>query len=181
MEQVTELIRQLLVSNAADKVAAQERQNELVAQFLAARAQDPAAVRAEKISKLGAALRKSTKLKEYKEDSECSIKEWIRRLEHEVTALKKMCGINDDLERAEGIEIFRDRLDYTVVKRLESAFAAKDPVWSWDDITWEQLKSILKEEYGPKVAQVGEVLLQFGPGRLKKTGDMTVASFTHQW
>ena len=145
MEQVTELIRQLLVSNAADKVAAQERQNELVAQFLAARAQDPAAVRAEKISKLGAALRKSTKLKEYKEDSECSIKEWIRRLEHEVTALKKMCGINDDLERAEGIEIFRDRLDYTVVKRLESAFAAKDPVWSWDDITWEQLKSILKE------------------------------------
>ena len=90
MEQVTELIRQLLVSNAADKAAAQERQNELMAQFLAARAQDPASVRAEKISKLGAALRKSTKLKEYKEDSECSVKKWVRRLEHEVTALKKM-------------------------------------------------------------------------------------------
>ena len=30
-------------------------------------------------------------------------------------------------------------------------------------------------------AQVGEVLLQFGPGRLKKTSEMSVASFTHEW
>ena len=98
-----------------------------------------------------------------------------------MASLKKICGINDALTRDEGIEIFRDRLDYSVVKRLDSAFAAKDPVWTWEEVTWEQLKTILKEEYGPKVAQVGEVLLQFGPGRLKKTGDMTVASFTHQW
>ena len=127
--------------------------------LLAARAPDAAVVRAEKITKLGTALRKSTKLKEFKEDADCSVKEWIRRLEHEVTALKKMCGIDDDLERAEGIEIFRDRLDYTVIKRLDTAFATKDPVWTWDAVTWEQLKTILKEEYGPKVAQVGEVLL----------------------
>ena len=181
MEQLTELIGQLLVSNAEDKAAAAARQNELLAQLMAARAPDPAVVRADKLSKLGAALRKSTKLREYKEDIDCSVKEWIRRLEHEVTALKKMHGIEDDLERAESIEIFRDRLDYTVIKRLDTAFATKDPVWTWDDVTWEQLKTILKEEYGPKVAQVGEVLLQFGPGRLKKTDEMTVASFTYQW
>ena len=180
LEQLSGLLGQLLRSNAEDKVAAAERQQELIAHLIAARAPDAAAARAEKISKLGAALRKSVKIKEFKEDCECSIKEWLRRWEHEVESLKKMCGINDVLSRDEGIEIFKDRLDYTVVKRLDSAFTAKDPVWTWEDVTWEQLKTILKEEYGPKVAQVGEVLLQFGPVRLKKTGDMTVASFTHQ-
>ena len=28
---------------------------------------------------------------------------------------------------------------------------------------------------------MGEVLLQFGPGLLKKTSEMSVASFTHEW
>ena len=181
MEQLTELLGRLLRSNEEDKAAADVRQRELIAQLVAARAPDVVAARAEKISKLGAALRKSVKIKEFKEGDECSIKEWLRRWEHEVESLKKMCGINDALSREEGVEIFRDRLDYTVVKRLDSAFAAKDPVWTWDAVTWEQLRDILKEEYGPKVAQVGEVLLQFGPGRLKKTSEMSVASFTHEW
>ena len=57
-------------------MAAAERQRELIAQLVAARAlPDAAAVRAEKISKLGAALHKSVKIKEFKEDCECSIKE----------------------------------------------------------------------------------------------------------
>ena len=130
MGQLSVLIGQLLASNAEDKAAARERQNELLAQLMAVRAPDPAVVRAEKIMKLGIALRKSTKLKEYKEDGDCSVKEWIRRLEHEVIALKKMCGIDGDLERAEGIEMFKDRLDYTVIKRIDTAFATKDPVWT---------------------------------------------------
>ena len=39
----------------------------------------------------------------------------------------------------------------------------------------------MKDEYGSKIAEVSEVLLQFGPGRFKKTSEMTVAKFTHQW
>ena len=179
VEQLTELFSRLLRSNEEGREAADQRQRELIAQLLAARP-DVAALRAEKVAKLGAALRKSTKIKDFKE-GECSIKEWLRRWEHEVESLKKMCGIPDALTREEGVGIFKDRLDYTVVKRLDSAFAAKDPVWTWAAVTWDQLKEILKEEFGPKVAQVGEVLLQFGPGRLKKTSEMTVAGFTHEW
>ena len=106
----TELLGRLLRSNEEDKAAAAERQQELIAQLVAARAPDAVAARAEKISKLGAALRKSVKIKEFKEGGECSIKEWLRRWEHEVESLKKMCGINDALTRDEGIEIFRKHL-----------------------------------------------------------------------
>ena len=80
LEQLSELIGRLLASNAEDKAAAQGRQDDLLAQLVVARAPNPAVVRAEKITKLGAALRKSTKLKEFKEDVDCSVKEWIRRL-----------------------------------------------------------------------------------------------------
>ena len=179
VQALSELLSSLLRSNEEGKVAADQRQRDLIEQLVAARP-DAAAVRAEKIAKLGAALHKSPKIKEFKEGGECSIKEWLRRWEHEVESLKKMCGINDALTREEGVEVFRDRLDYTVIKRLDSAFAAKDPVWTWAEVTWEQLKEILKEEFGPKVSQVGEVLLQFGPERLKKTSEMSVASFTHE-
>ena len=179
VEALSQLLSRLLRSNEEGKEAADQRQRDLIAQLVAARP-DAAAIRAEKIVKLGAALRKSTKIKEFKE-GECSIKEWLRRWEHEVESLKKMCGIPDALTREEGVEIFKDRLDYTVIKRLDSAFAAKDPVWTWNAVTWEQLKEILKEEFGPKVSQVGEVLMQFGPGRFKKTNEMSVASFTHDW
>ena len=125
VQQITELVTRLLTSNAEGQAAADLRQRELIAQVLAGRP-DAAAVRADKVAKLGAALRKSTKIKDFKE-GESSIKEWLRRWEHEVESLKKMCGIPDPLTREEGVGIFKDRLDYTVIKRLDSAFAAKDP------------------------------------------------------
>ena len=74
VEQLAALLGRLLKSNEDNMEAAAERQQELIAQLVAARP-DAAAVRAEKISKLGAALCKSTKIKEFKEGGECSIKE----------------------------------------------------------------------------------------------------------
>merc|ERR1712030_87238 len=91
--ELANLVSSLLTSNAEGQVAADQRQHELIAQVLAARP-DAAALRADKIAKLGAALRKSTKIKDFKE-GESSIKEWLRRWEHEVESLKKMCGIPD--------------------------------------------------------------------------------------
>ena len=167
MEQIRELVDRLLTSNASAMEAADNRQRELLQQLLAGRP-DAVAARAEKVAKLGAALRKSTKIKDFKE-GDIAIKEWLRRWEHEVESLKKLCGIPDMLSREEGIGIFKDRLDYTVIKRVESVFASKDPVVTWANVTWQVLKDILKEEFGPKVAQVGEVLMQFGPGRFKKS------------
>ena len=70
-----------------------------------------------------------------------------------------MNGSAGDLQREELVELFKDRLEYQVVKRLDTAFAAKDPVWTWADVTYDQLKAIMKEEYGSKIAEVSEVLI----------------------
>ena len=77
--------------------------------------------------------------------------------------------------------MFKDRLEYQAVKRLYTAFAAKEPPWSWGEVTYDQLKAIMREEYSSKITQVSEVLLQFGPSRLKKAPEMSVAKFTHNW
>ena len=90
-------------------------------------AADPAVIRAEKVSKLGLALRKSQKVKDFKETQECSMKEWLKRFDQELLTLKKMSGIADNLTREEIVECLRDKLDYSVIKRLNTVFQAKVP------------------------------------------------------
>ena len=60
-------------------------------------AAEVAAARADKISKLDISLRKSYKVKEFKDVNESSVKEWLTKFEQEVTTLKKLNGIADDL------------------------------------------------------------------------------------
>ena len=48
-----------------------------------------------------------------------------------------MSGITDDLSHDKIVELFRDRLENQVFKRLDTAFAAKDPVWTWAVITYD--------------------------------------------
>ena len=188
-----EELKELVARQSRESVAAQKRVDDLIAELARVRLAGPgaavhpppadavAAARAEKVSKLGIALRKSYKVKEFKDTNEGSVKEWLTRFDQEITTLKKMCGINDDLVRDEIVELFKDKLEYAVVKRLDTAFAAKGAPWTWEEVTYDDLKSIMKKEYGSKIAEVSEVLLQFGPGRFKKTSDMTVAKITHQW
>ena len=92
-----------------------------------------------------------------------------------------MAGITDDLSRDEMIELFQDRIEHQVLKRLDTAFAAKDPPWQWATVTYDQLKTIMKQEYGSRETNVCEVLLQFGASRYKKTPEMSVAKFTHEF
>ena len=58
-----------------------------------------AAARADKISKLGISLRKSYKVKEFKDVNEGSVKEWLTRFDQEIITLKKLSDIADDLTR----------------------------------------------------------------------------------
>ena len=51
--------------------------------------------RPEKLSKLNLALRKSFKVKEFKEIQECTVKEWLKRFDQKVGVLKKMSSIRD--------------------------------------------------------------------------------------
>ena len=190
-------LKELVAQQSSDAIAAQKRVNDLIAELARARLAAPAhvpvvpdagaiaalavAARADKVSKLGIALRKSYKVKEFKDTHDGSVKEWLTRFDQEITTLKKMSGVADDLTRDEIVELFKDKLEYAVVKCLDTAFTAKEPPWTWADVTYDNLKIIMKEEYGSKIAEVSEVLLQFGPGRFKKASEMTVAKFTHQW
>ena len=134
LEEITALVERLLTSNANAMEAADQRQRDLMQQLIAGRP-NAEAVRSDKVAKLGAALRKSQKIKDFKE-GDIPVKEWLRRWDHEVDALKKLCGIPGALTREEGIRIFKDKLDFTVVKRLDLAFASRDPVVTWADVTW---------------------------------------------
>ena len=62
----------------------------------------PVVTRAERISRMQLNLRKSNKLKEFKESTETgAVKEWLSRFETEIKTLKKMARITDDLSRDE--------------------------------------------------------------------------------
>ena len=92
-----------------------------------------------------------------------------------------MYNITDDLTRDEIVEHFKERMEYQVIKRLDTAFSAKDPVWTWEEVTYDQLKDIMKVEYGSKLHPVSEVLQQFGPNRYTKPSEMSISKFTHLW
>ena len=107
-------LKELVAQQSRDAIEAQKRVDDLIAELArsqlaavpAAPAHLPAAVpdaaavaRADKVSKLGIALRKSYKIKEFKDTNEGSVKEWLTRLDQEISTLKKMCGIANDLTR----------------------------------------------------------------------------------
>ena len=52
-------------------------------------AADPAVVRGEKMAKLNFALRKSVKIKDFKKAQDVSIRDWIKRFDQEIQAVKK--------------------------------------------------------------------------------------------
>ena len=79
-------------------------------------APDPAIARSEKMAKVSFALRKSVKIKDFKEAQELSIRDWLKRFDQEIQAVKKKSGINDNLTRDETIDRMKDKLDYAVIK-----------------------------------------------------------------
>ena len=93
--------------------------------------------------------------------------------------MKKISGINKDLQREEVIDCLKDKLDYSVCQSLDMAFQAKNPMLTWGAVTKLELQGVLIEEYGSNETDVSSVLLQFGPNRLKKTPDTSVAKFFH--
>ena len=106
--------------------------------------------RTEKFNKLAYAMRKSYKVKEYKDAGGEIIKEWLRKFDQEIATLKRYSGIADDLTRDEIVELFKDKLSHQTISRLNTAFVAKEPQWTWAAVTYDELKAIMKEEYEQK-------------------------------
>ena len=131
--------------------------------------------RTEKFNKLAYAMRKSYKIKEYRDAGGEVIKEWLRKFDQEIRTLKRYSGIADELTRDEIVELFKDKLSHQTINRLNTAFVVKEPPCTWEEVTYDQLKAIMKEEYERKTTEVSEVLLEFRPERMKKPAEMSVA------
>ena len=133
------------------------------------------------MARMALGLRKSQKLKDFKHSEESDIKQWLRKFDIEVVEVKKIAGFNDDLSRQEYVDLLKSKLDYQVLRRLDTAFPARDPVLAWNAVTKVQLHKCLMDEFGPRESDVSAVLLQFGPGRCKKSPNMSVSEYFHAW
>ena len=109
--------------------------------------QDAEAVRADKVQCLTLALRKSNKIRDFKDVLESDIREWVKKFDFEIAALKRMVGINNDLTREEYIPLLRDKLDYSIVKRLDSIFKQRNPALEWGNVSKDNLHKCLIEEF----------------------------------
>ena len=156
VEALQEMVSQLLKSNAEQQknyaeqqqLAAQENAK-LIQALQQARGQplvpnvDANVLRREKVSKLGLSLRKSAKIKDFKDTADVKVKDWYQRFEAEVEHLKLLNGIDNALHRDEFIECLRDKLDHSVIKRLDTKFSTLDPAVTWAGGSMVRVKEII--------------------------------------
>ena len=161
VEHLKELVNKLVLENVQQKedmnrliAALAERPQQAIQAVVVNQQPDPAAVRASALSRVALGLRKSQKLKDFKHCQESDIKQWLRMFDIEVGAIKKIAGINGNLERQEYVDLLKNKLDYQVLRRLDSAFPARDPVLRWDTVTKAQLHQCLLDEFGPRESDV---------------------------
>ena len=116
-------------------------------------------VRSDKIQRMALGLRKWHRVKDFKHGKGSNIREYIKRFEAEISSLKTMVGINDALSKEEYIPLFRDKLDYNVLRRVEQVFKS-DPnnIQTWADISVADLHKLMVNEFGEKLTDVSNVL-----------------------
>ena len=140
------------------------------------------AIRIKNMTALKLAFRKSSKVRDFKEDQDLKVQEWLKQFDHEAETLKNMNGIADALTREEYISCLKDKLEFGAIKRLDTAFATHQPApLTWEAVTKLQIQDVMVAEFGKKESDVSAVLIQFGPGRFKKTPEMSVATYYHKW
>ena len=110
------------------------------------------------MQRLTLALRKSNKIRDFKDVLESDIREWVKKFDFEIAALKRMVGINNNLTREEYIPLLRDKLDYSIVKRLDSIFKHRNPALNWDDVSKDELHQCLIAEFVANQTDITQVL-----------------------
>ena len=145
-------------------------------------AQQPTAdeIRADKVQRLAVSMRKSNRVKPFKYDSDILV--FLKRFQEELTSLKSIHGINNDLTKDEYIPILRAALDFQVLDRLEQRFKRDDKnIITWAAVTIVDLHKLLIEEFGQKQTDVAQVLGQFGQSRIVKSPDQSVKDHFFTW
>ena len=86
---------------------------------VAAPAPEAAVVRAEKVQKIAATIRRSTRVKPFKVSSEIDVKLFLKRFEEELQSMKLMVGLAANLTRDEYVPIFRSCLEFPAKERVD--------------------------------------------------------------
>ena len=142
-------------------------------------APNDAEVRAEKLQKINLNIRKSNRLKPFKVSNDSDIKLFLKKFDEELQNMKVMAGLNGNLTKEEYVPVFRACLDYPIVERVGQVLTSKGK--TWDNIPIDDLIVIMKDEFGSKQTDVANVLKQFGPQRLAKRPDESVAEHYFRW
>ena len=143
---------------------------------------DANALRAKNFLQMRKDFRKSQRVKNFTEKQDMRPQDWIKRFVEEIDQQRAICGIPAPLTKEEFIPCFKDKIDFDALERLNTAMANRKPAAvTWDNVTEAQIKELLIAEFGVKESKVSEVLIQFGPNRLRKPSDMSVATFYHKW
>ena len=179
LQEMKELVKQLVAENT--RLIAALAQQPQPGGPPGVQQPDPVAVRAATVAKMALSLRKSSKVKDFEHCQDADIKQWLRKFDMEVEAIRKIAGLDGDLERQEYIDLLKGKLSYEVLRRLETAFPSRNPVLEWNTVTKVQLHKCLMDEFGPRESDVSAVLLQFGPNRCKKSAEMGVSEYYHKW
>ena len=169
-------LKELLASLVAGKQEQDERFKELLA-ALKDPAPDPVVVRKDQVMKITSNFNKAKKLKQYKVTHD--IKLFLKMFDEEIVNMRAAVGLADELNKAEWVPIFRASLDFPVVDRVKVLLTGKNKTWANVEIA--ELKTIMRDEFGSKQTDVAQVLTLFGPNRLVKKTDETVAEFYFRW
>ena len=168
-----EQLKDLLASLVEGKREQDTRIEELLAAIKNPPAPAAATVRADQVMKITSNINKSKRLKPFKVTQD--IKLFLKIFDEELINMKAAVGLNDPLTKEEWVPIFRSCLDFPVVERVKVLLANKNKTWGTIDI--EELKTLMKDEFGSKQTDVANVLALFGPNRLVKKPDETVTEF----
>ena len=190
MTELNELLSRLVTSNEKHEERYVEQQAKIaeqqgqIAELLKTLKVPPpgpnnVALRAEKVQKINFNLRKSARLKPFRVSADSDIKLFLKRFDEELQNMKAMVGLNDVLSREEYVPIFRSCLDFPIVERVGQVLTSMGKTWA--TITIAELTKLMKDEFGSKQTDVANVLKQFGPQRLAKTPDESVAEFYFRW
>ena len=144
-----------------------------------------AAIRRGKFTKLFEMLKFKSKLQTFTPSGNDEIREWLEIFDVEISSIaRNSCQLDivlEPLTDQEYSELLLTKLSHSVKRELEQKFATEDPVLTWDGVTKQKLKELLKEQFGPKEHKMSSILNLFGANRFKKAPDMPVRNFYCQW
>ena len=140
-----------------------------------------------KVAQLHGFLRKSHKVKDFKDSGSENIKEWLIEFDEEIASHATLsCNLNlenesDALTNREYVSLLKDKLSSYARKEIQRAFESQSPPLTWLTVTKQQFRETLLRQFGDKEPDISSLSKCFGPNSFKKPKDMKVRKFFALW